>query len=253
MAGDRIQLDLKPAAPADGLRSIRARKGGAGILGLTLRGIEDAPPLFRPEPPVKGEAGWTARPRPIGSVPEPILEEYWPTKGRHKIAGHTFVDIDDEWAGRLKAGEDEHSSDARLAWELTWKKTADTINRIAKQPGPPASTPEAATKGLWKRYVAALPSDLRPEGDSPSDEAQRAVLAVRAGTFFAWLWEATIVRDTRNYHEPRTKPADAAGRDTISVVVAGDSRIPGPTSEELLADLRPKYTKGRKIIGSRLP
>ena len=79
------------------------------------------------------------------------------------------------------------------------------------------------------------------------------MLAVRAGTFFAWLWEVTIVRDTRNYHEPRTKPADAAGRDTISVVVAGDSRIPGPTSEELLAELRPKYTNGRYIIDLACP
>ena len=110
---------LHPARPQAGRAggwppSIRACKGGAGILGLTLRGIE------RRAAAVQAGAAWS-RARPGGPLtapdrlgPEPILEEYWPTKGRHKIADHTFVDIDDEWEERPRRARTNTA--AMLAW-----------------------------------------------------------------------------------------------------------------------------------------
>lgn len=251
---DAVKLDLHPEPPEDGLRSIRARKGGAGIMGLTIRAIEDNPPLLKPEPPVRsGDAGWTVKPRQVGYLPEPILEEFWPTQGPHKIADNAYIKIDHTWETKLKDGEDEHARDATLAWQLTWKKVADLINELAKKPGPPEATPEAATKALWRRYREALPPDLRPEGERPTESAQRDVLDVRGGTFFGWMWEITVVRDTRNYHEPKTKPVDVAGDATVSVLDTGQSQIPGPKSEDLIEEVRKKYTKGRRIQGSKLP
>ena len=248
-----VSADLHAAAPEDGIQSIRAKAGGRGLLGLTIRGIEDSPPLFRAEPPVKSGDGYTAKARPVRQPPEPILEEYWPTKGRHKVADGTFIEVSDEWERKLRLGEDEHASDANLAVELTWKKVAAVINQLARQPGPVESSADAATNALWKRYLQALPADLRPDTATPSESAQRDVLAVRGGTFFGWMWESTVVRDTRGYHEPRTKGKATAGDVVVNEIVPADSKLPGPTSEELLTELRKKYTPGRKIIGSKLP
>lgn len=253
VSAHRVKLDLKPAAPKGGLQSIRDKMGGRGVLGLTLRGIEDSPPLFRAEAPTQGKGGWTTKTRPVDKPPEPELEEYWPTKGRHRVADGTYIEVDDTWERKLKQGEDEHSRDAQLAVELTWKKVAAVINGLAKEPGPPQPSAEAATQALWTRYLKALPADLRPDSAKPSDAAQRDVLAVRGGTFFGWMWESTVVRDTRGYHEPRTRGKSVPGKDVVNEIVPADSKIPGPTSEDLLAELRKKYTPGRKIIGSKLP
>jgi hypothetical protein len=250
---DAIKLDQRPSAPEDGLDQIRKRAGGRGVMGYTIRAIEDSPPLLRPEAPVKEAGGWTVRPRSVSYLPEPMLEEYWPTKGRHKIGDGSFLDVDDEWERKLRVGEDEHVADATLAWQLTWQTVARAINDLAKKPGPPAATPEGASRALWDRYRKALPVDLRPEGDAPSETAQRDVLAVRGGTFFAWLWETTIVRDTRGYHEPRTKPVPEVRDVAVNQLVDATSKIPGPTSKELIEELRPKYTRGRRITGSKLP
>jgi hypothetical protein len=78
------------------------------------------------------------------------------------------------------------------------------------------------------------------------------VLAVEPGTFFAWMWETTVVRDTRGNHEPKTQPKKVGGRDVVNEIVVGGSQIPGKSSPDLLAELRAKYTPGRAIIGSKL-
>jgi hypothetical protein len=248
----RLQLDRKAMAPQGGLKSIRDKVKGRGVLGLTIRGIEDAPPFFRADTPAKGKDGWTTKAQSVRKPPEPILEEYWPTQGLHKIAERTFIDVTQDWEGKLEKGEDEHADDARLAVELTWKKVAEAINALAKQPGKPEASAEAATAALWKRYVASLPKDLRPA--DASIDAQKDVLAVRKGTFFGWMWESTVVRDTRGYHEPRPKPKNVAGKDIINEITPADSKIPGPSSTDLLEnDLRKKYVPGKTIIGSNLP
>jgi hypothetical protein len=246
-----VQLDRKPMPPAKGIQQIRD-KGGGSQLGLTIRAIEDAPPLFRAEPPTQGKGGWTTKAYSVHKPPEPILEEYWPLEGKHKIANGTFISVSPKWEKDLEIGEDEHVADAQLAVELTWQKVADTINVLSKQPGPPEASADAATEALWKRYQKALPDDLRPQGAKPSIPAQKDVLAVEPGTFFAWMWEATVVRDTRGNHFPKLTPKSVAGNDVVNEIEKGGSEIPGKSSPELLKELRAKYTPGRVITGSKL-
>lgn len=254
---DAIELTREGMGADRGLANIRDKAHGASVLALTRRSIEDAPPLMRPEPASKGPGGYTTRAIKVGSIPEPKIEEWWPTAGRHKTGEATYLDVNGDWEHKLEKGEDEHASDAKLSWELTWKKVQDTINKFADKPGPPEATPDVAKDALWKRYVAALPKDLQPEGNTPSDSKQREVLAVRPGTFFAWMWEITVARDGRMYHETRSAPstsATSAPKNAVvnTIIPAPQFLVPGPTSEELIKEIRAKYTPGRIIQGSKL-
>jgi hypothetical protein len=186
-----------------------------------------------------------------------MVDEWWPKEGRHKLSEGSYLDVDHDWEEKLRDGEDEHGRDARLSWELTWKKVQDTINSFAEKPGPSAATPEAATKALWQRYVKALPKELQPAGDMPSDAKQREVLAVRPGTFFAWMWEATVARDQRGNHSTKTVPAMSPKNPPKGALVNRiepfpDFKVPGKTSEDFLAELRAKWEPGKIIIGSKL-
>jgi hypothetical protein len=245
-----IKIDRRPSPPADGLKTIRAKKKGAGIMGYTIRSIDDRPPMFRPEQPVRTEAGWTAKPRSIANLAEPFFEEYWPTKGRHLLAEHQYMEIDGDWEEKLKVGEDQHVTDTTLAWEQTWKTIAGIINALAAAKGPaPQGSEDAARAELAKRFVKALPEDMRPEGGNPTEPAQREVWGADQGTLFRWMWDTTVVRDTRDYHTPGTAAVEA-GKDDIRKLVVGQSNIPGPTSVDLIKELRQKYTKGRIIKGT---
>jgi len=244
---DMIKVKEAPSAPPDGLKSIRALKKGAGIMGYTVREISDNPPILKPESPTKSGEGWTTRARPVNYFGEPKFDEYWPTKGRHKIADSNYLDIDDRWEKKLHVGEDEHVSDSTLAWEQTWKLVAGIINKLAEEPGPPQASEDAARKNLFDRYRKALPEpDLNPEGDQPDEDAQRKVLAPDNGTLFWWMFQTTVVRDTRDYHKPGTD-ATFEGNDTIAHLADGGSQIPGPKSPELLKEVRKKFKPGEKI------
>jgi len=254
---DAIELTRDGLAPEGGITGIREHTSNKAAIALTQRGIRDEPPIMRAEPATKTTSGYTTKARRVDSIPEPIIKEWWPTAGRHKIAHGSYLDVDGDWEKKLEKGEDEHASDARLSWELTWRKVQQTINSLAEKPGPAEATSEAATKALWRRYVSALPKDLQPEGDMPNDARQRDVLAVRPGTFFAWMWEITVARDGRMYHETRTVPSSspkAAPKDAIVQEIAGfpQFQVPGPKSEDLIEEIRKKYTPGRIIQGSKL-
>jgi hypothetical protein len=245
-----IKIDKKPSAPPDGLRTIRSKKNGSGILGYTIRSIEEGPPILKPDQPAKTDKGWTLKPRAVSFVPEPFFEEYWPTQGRHALAPHQFIDVDGDWESKLRVGEDQHVTDTTLAWELTWQTVAGIINKLAKDDKPPAHPSEdAARADLWKRYMSALPEDLRPDSTAPSTEAQHQVLTTDQGSIFRWMFDTTVVRDTRDYHTPATKPSEV-GKDDISHLEVGQSNIPGPTSPELIAQVRKKYTRGAIIKGT---
>ena len=249
MGVDTIKIEQHPSPPEKGLKTIRDLKDGAGILGYTVRSIADWAPTLRPESPARDEKGWTTRARPINFVPEPEFKEWWPTEGLHKIAERTYIDVEGDWEKKLKGGEDEHVSDATHAWEISWKKAAELINALSKKPGPPQPTAEAATKELWNRYRNALPEDMRPQGDQPTDAAQRAIFSPDHGTLFRWLFETTVVRDTRGYHEPKTKP-QGVGKDTVSTIEPAKSQLPGPLSPALIKEVRVKWKPGKDIIGS---
>jgi hypothetical protein len=254
---DTIEHTREGKGPTGGIGSIRDRAHGSSVLALTQRGIRDDPPLMRAETPSPARGGYTTRARKVDSIPEPIIKEWWPTAGRHRTGEETYLDVEPDWEHKLEKGEDEHAADAKLAWELTWKKVRDTINMFADKPGAAEVSPEAAEKALWRRYVAALPRDLQPEGDKPTDSRQKEILAVRPGTFFAWMWEITVARDGRMYHETRSAPSRSGisapkGGIVNEIVPAPQFQVPGPKSEDFLQEIRVKYTPGRIIQGSKL-
>ena len=255
---DAIELKREGMSPKMGVQQIREHTANKMTLALTQRGIENTPPIMRPEPAEKTKDGFTTRTRKVSSIPEPMIHEWWPKEGLHTLGDGSYLDVTHDWEDKLAEGEDEHRDDAKLAWELTWKTVQDTINKFAEKPGPSAPTAEAAQKALWKRYVAALPKDLQPAGDVPSDAKQREILEVRPGTFMAWMWEITVARDQRMYHETRTGAAPESSKPAPKgAMVSGIAKHPqflvkGPTSEAFIEELRKKYTPGKIIQGSKL-
>jgi len=255
---DAIEITREAMAPELGIQQIREHTGNKMTLALTQRAIEDSPPIMRPASPEKTKAGYTARARRVDSIPEPMIHEWWPKDGVHKLSEDSYLDVSPDWEHKLERGEDQHRDDAVLAWKLTWKSVQDTINRFAERPGPAEPTPEAAQRSLWKRYVAALPADLRPEGDVPSESKQRDVLAIRPGNIMAWMWEITVARDTRMYHEtttgapPPTKRPAPKGAMVSGIKAHPEFKVDGPSSEEFIAEIRKKFAPGKVIQGSRL-
>jgi hypothetical protein len=243
-----------------GVQQIREHTKNKVTLALTQRGIENTPPLMRPEPAEKTkDGGYTTRTRKVSTIPEPEIHEWWPKAGRHLLSEGSYLDVEPEWEDKLEQGEDEHRDDAKRAWALTWKTVQDTINKFAEKPGPAEPTPEAAQKALWKRYVAALPKDLQPAGDVPRDAPQREILDVRPGTFMGWMWEITVARDQRDNHSTTTNVASKStkpapkGAMTSGIAPHPNFLMPGLSSEALIDEIRKKYTPGKKIQGSHLP
>jgi hypothetical protein len=255
---DAIEITREGMSPKMGVQQIREHTSNKMTLALTQRAIENTPPIMRPEPAEKTKDGYTTRTRKVSTIPEPMIHEWWPKEGRHALGDGSYLDVTRDWEEKLAEGEDEHRDDAQLAWRLTWKKVQDTINKFAEKPGPPEATPDAAQKALWKRYVAALPKDLQPAGSVPSDAKQREILEVRPGTFMAWMWESTVARDTRMYHETVTGAAPESSKPAPKgAMVSGIAKHPqflvkGPTSEAFIEELRKKYTPGKIIQGSKL-
>ena len=254
---DAIEMTREGMPPKTGVQQIREHTKNKSTLALTQRGIENSPPLMRPEATEKTKAGYTTRARKVGSIPEPVIHEWWPKEGLHINADGSYREVTHDWEKKLEEGEDEHRDDTRLAWTLTWKKVQDTINSFAEKPGPAAPTEDAARKALWTQYVAALPKDLQPAGDTPSDARQLEILLIRPGTFMAWMWETTVARDQRNNHETipgPSSPGVSAPKDAMVLGIAPHPqfKVKGPTAVELFEDVRKKYTPGKIIQGSQL-
>lgn len=256
---DAIEITRQGMPPELGVQQLREHATNKQSLALTRRSILDEPPMMRPEPAEKVKDEYTTKAQKVRSIPEPQIEEWWPKEGFHKLLDGSYLDVDHDWEKKLEEGEDEHRDDARLAWEKTWKTVQQTINKFADKPGQPEASPEAAKNALWKRYVAALPKDLQPEGEVPSDAKQRDVLSVRPGTFMAWMWEITVVRDTRMYHEtttgarsPSSTKEPPKGASAVGIAQHPDFQIKGPTSEALIEEVRKNFAPGKSIKGSKL-
>jgi len=242
-------VNVVPSAPPKGLQEIRATKGGRGILGNTVTSIEPSPPLLRPEPPTKTAEGWTSRAR-RARVPELDFEVLYPTAGRHELAPHNFLDVTEHWSEQIHEGEKEHVEDGLLAWQSTWKLIGKVIEALAKESGPAQPSSEAATLDLWRRFVSKLPSDLRPEGDAPTEESQTAKWGMDEKTLFRTLLGATTRRDTRSWHAPSVDIDHIEGKDEYKTLSKGNSRIREVTPEDLLSEVRAKAVKDKKSASS---
>jgi hypothetical protein len=239
-----VHLKAHPSAPPDGVRQIRESRNGGGLLGRTVASIDPSPPLLRAETPVKVDHGWTCQAIPA-RAPEPYLEVYWPTAGRHEMYPHVYLDVSKEWEDRLKAGEDEHVSDHTLGWEVTWGTVSETIANLAQAPGPVQATEDAARKDLWRRFSGALPADLRPNGAEPTDDAQTTQWGFEPSTtLFQRLFGATKARDHRGWHTTSSELDHQTGQDEFRHVV-GTTRIGEVSSEDLIGEIRGKAAKGR--------
>lgn len=239
-----VDLKAHPSAPPDGVRQIRESRNGGGLLGRTIASIDPSPPLLRAETPVKVDQGWSCRAIPA-RAPEPYLETYWPTAGRHEMYPHVYLDVSKEWEDRLKAGEDEHVSDHTLGWQVTWGTVSEAITGLAQAPGPVQPTEDAARKDLWRRFSGALPADLRPNGAEPTDEAQTAQWGFEPSTtLFQRLFGATKARDHRGWHTTSSELDHQTGVDEFRHVT-GTTRIGAVSSEDLIGEIRGKAAKGR--------
>lgn len=239
-----VDLKAHPSAPPDGVRQIRESRNGGGLLGRTIASIDPSPPLLRAETPVKVDQGWSCRAIPA-RAPEPYLETYWPTAGRHEMYPHVYLDVSTEWEDRLKAGEDEHVSDHTLGWQVTWGTVSEAIAGLAQAPGPVQPTEDAARKDLWRRFSGALPADLRPNGAEPTDEAQTAQWGFEPSTtLFQRLFGATKARDHRGWHTTSSELDHQTGVDEFRHVT-GTTRIGAVSSEDLIGEIRGKAAKGR--------
>jgi hypothetical protein len=236
----KVELKTHPSSPPAGVRAIRESRGGGGLLGRTVASIESAPPLLRADAPIKSDKGWTCQALPT-RAPEPYLEEWWPTAGRHEMYPHIYLDVSQDWEDRLKAGEDEHVADHTLGWQLTWAIVSQAVAELAKAPGPARPTEEAARSDLWERFRAALPADLRPGGDAATDEAQAAKWGLEPTTsLFRRLFQGTKARDQRGWHTTTSELDSQEGPDGRDEIrhVAGTTRIGEVSSADLLAELR---------------
>jgi hypothetical protein len=244
IGASNVDIKSHPSEPPDGVRKIRESRGGGGLLGRTVASIDPSPPLLRADNPVKADHGWTCQARPT-RTPEPYLETWWPTAGRHEMYPHVYLDVSSEWEDRLKAGEGEHVSDHTLGWQVTWGTVSETIADLAKTPGPVQATEEAARQDLWKRFNAALPADLRPKGAEPSDEAQQAEWGFEpSASLFKRLFGATKARDQRGWHTTTSELDHHAGEDDYRTV-GGATRIGEVSSEDLIGEIRGASGKGR--------
>ncbi len=240
----QVVLKTHPSDPPDGVRQIRESRGGGGLLGRTVASVDASPPLLRAEQPVQTDKGWTTRAVPA-RAPEPYLEQWWPTAGRHEMFPHIYLDVTQEWQARVKAGEDEHVSDHTLGWQVTWGMIAETISALAHAPGAAFPTEEAARQDLWKRFCAALPADLRPRGDEISDEAQAAQWGFDPKTtVFRRLFGATKARDERGWHTTSSELDHKVGDDEFRQI-GGQTRIGEVSSEDLIGEIRGTSARGR--------
>ena len=234
-----------------GLANIRKRHGPSAIAHTTGK-IHGMPPLFKAEPGDDGKGGRTAKVRRANTRP-PDHDVELPGIGRHDVGAYGkfrhIVAIDDDWAGRLKVGEQEHVDDETIAWQVTWKVIADAINAVADGKPVPGKTDEDAAKAAWSRVLAKLPAYLHPKDASESAQTERWDYV--KGSPVKWLIDTSKrVRDVEEkWHFPTYNPEHPnTKRDMVDRPAIGQTtKIPGKVPKDLLAEaLKEAATKFAK-------
>jgi hypothetical protein len=160
-------------------------------------------------------------------------ESYYPGPGDHarpgmvqRIGGKVYTHywrISPHVSALIRRGEEEHLADAQMAYELTYKLIADTINSMSGQRFGPAPTP-AEANGLAEAELAKkLPQQL---GTSPQNWV--AVLDR--------LLDQTKERDRRGWHSISVDPPRTIGNKIIHPVsMAPGTRIGQVPSNRVVA------------------
>ena len=234
--------------PPDGLREMM-EAGSGGQRGLTRTSYVANPPLFRVGRVEQSGTAWTTRPNTV-RLPSLDHEVFYPAPGRHRLraygTGSHILEVTEEWSNRLLEGENEHVADIDRAWDMTWGRVASTINAMAAGDPFTGSTADEARAAAWREFKRRLPAGLRPEGDTPTSEAQEAKWGPDdRGTVFRQLMnESKRARDLSGWHTPDQNLKAEEGDDRVDELSAGRSRIPGTPSERLMQEAWDRVTRG---------
>ena len=158
--------------------------------------------------------------------------------------GTQFLDVSEDWSDKLGEGETEHVTDSDTAYAMTWGKVAAVLNKMAEEKftGP---TVEAALQSAWQTFKARLPEGLRPEGDTPTAEAQEKKWgADDKNTIFRKLMNETKrARDNSGWHTPDQSVKENRGDDRIDELSKGNSRIGEKKTPQLMKEAWDRVTK----------
>ena len=136
-------------------------------------------------------------------------------------------------------------TDTDRAWELTWARVAGVINAMASGDPFTGATVDDARNAAWAAFKDRLPVGLRPEGDTPTTEAQEAKWGPDPGTIFRRLMNETKrARDNSGWHTPDESLKQMEGDDRVDELRVGGSRIGQVTSERLIGDAWDRITRG---------
>lgn len=233
-------------APPTGVADIMALSG-PGNRGLTRSKHTANTPLFRMGGFAQDNGSWTTHPAPV-RLPPLEHEVYWPAPGLHKLRsmgkGSQFLEVTDDWSNTLGEGESEHVRDNDAAYGMTWGKVAEIINTMADQKFSGATT-EAAQAAAWSAFRGRLPALLRPEGDTPTTEAQEKRWGGDddATPFSKLMNESKRARDNQGWHTPDEPQKEMRGDDRIDELKTGGSKIGQIKTDQLLKDAWDKLAK----------
>jgi hypothetical protein len=238
----QVRTDF-PQNPPQGVREIR-RIGGGGQLGHCRTFMPASPPLFRLGSPEATTGGFAVRPART-QAPEFEFHVRYPTAGRHLLyesrtaegaEANIWLDVSQDWSGRILQGEEEHVADQSIARSDTWERVADATNRLADGPPIIGASPDEARRAAWSRFVEALPPLLRPAGRDASEDAQLAKWGpeVPTSVFRQLVGESKRARDDSQWHTPSADLDHMEGPAEVRKVEAGNSKIPGTLPDQLM-------------------
>ena len=135
----------------------------------------------------------------------------------------TYLKITPAYAGKIWAAEDEHLSDALLAYNLSLKKAADEVNKLV---GP-----------MW---VADTKADAKAGPEGRLRAAMPAKLGIDPAVWRTAVWQLCLMtisgRDNLGYHTFYTseQAPDHAGKKVVSTLTDGTTQIGTHTSASVV-------------------
>lgn len=198
-----------------GWTGIRSAAAFTAPTVATVNELERVPAEGRDHPVTRHFAVF-APTRPVDAThdsmyPEPGIHHV-PRLGRHYRISAAISQL-------IRRGEQEHLSDARRAYDLTYGRIGQVVNRLARRGVRfgPASTPAAATQ----RAMSHLERLLGPLTTSPG----------RWRELLDQLLPKSARRDTRGWHYLDTQLSRHRGRPVHDVVEGPTTRIGVPADE----------------------
>jgi hypothetical protein len=135
-------------------------------------------------------------------------ESFYPAPGLHAKPAQAgrraneFWEVTDDLSNLVREGEQEHLNDALRAYELTYKRVENEINRLVGRQFGPADSPAAATEMAVAELGRRLPAQL---GTNPANWV----------TQLDRLLQMSKSRDTALWHSVETEAIRQEGNRVI--------------------------------------